>query len=89
MAHLFCELHTRLEVVGLANGEGFDFPLTQRELAECLGLTVVHANRTIQELRRRRVVELENRQLRIIDRKGLEGIADFDPSYLYVEQPNF
>jgi len=89
MAHLFCELHTRLEVVGRANGEGFDFPLTQRELAECLGLTVVHANRTIQELRRQGVVELESRRLKILNRKGLEGIADFDPAYLYVEQPNF
>ena len=86
MAHLFCELHARLDVVGRADDEGFDFPLTQRELAECLGLTVVHANRTIQELRRRRVVELENRRLTIIDRKGLEGIAEFDPSYLYIER---
>src|SRR5689334_15933110 len=53
MAHLFCELYTRLEVVGRTSANGYDFPLTQRELSECLGLTVVHANRTIQELRRR------------------------------------
>ena len=86
MAHLFCELHARLDVVGRADDEGFDFPLTQRELAECLGLTVVHANRTIQELRRRHVVELENRRLTIVDREGLEAIAEFDPSYLYIER---
>jgi CRP-like cAMP-binding protein len=84
MAHLFCELHMRLNVVGLARSNGYDFPLTQRELAECLGLTLVHANRTIQELRRRNVVELENRQLTILDQRGLEGIAEFDPSYLYL-----
>jgi hypothetical protein len=54
-------------------------------LAECLGLTVVHANRTIQELRRRRLVELESRQLTILNRGGLEGLADFDPSYLYLD----
>ena len=47
-----------------------NFPLTQRELSECLGLTVVHANRTLQELRRRGLVELENRQLTILDRRG-------------------
>jgi CRP-like cAMP-binding protein len=85
MAHLFCELHMRLEAVGRARPDGFEFPLTQRELAECLGLTVVHANRTIQELRRRRLVELESRQLTILNRGGLEGLADFDPSYLYLD----
>jgi len=83
MAHLFCELHVRLEVVGRTSKNGYDFPLTQRELSECLGLTVVHANRTIQELRRRGLVELENRRLTILDPRGLEGVAQFDPTYLY------
>lgn len=85
MAHLFCELYARLNAVGRARADGFEFPLTQRELSECLGLTVVHANRTIQELRRRRLIEMENRQLTILDRRGLEGLAEFDPSYLYLE----
>jgi CRP-like cAMP-binding protein len=85
MAHLFCELYVRLNAVGRARPDGFEFPLTQRELSECLGLTVVHANRTIQELRRRRLVEMENRQLTILDRRGLEGLAEFDPSYLHLE----
>jgi CRP-like cAMP-binding protein len=86
MAHLFCELYVRLEVVGLTSNGGYDLPLTQRELSECLGLTVVHANRTIQELRRRGLVELENRQLTILDRRGLEGVAQFDPTYLYLDR---
>ena len=86
MAHLFCELYTRLEVVGRTSSNGYDFPLTQRELSECLGLTVVHANRTIQELRRRGLVELENRRLTIRDRRGLEGVAQFDPTYLYFDK---
>ncbi|MEO6224654.1 MAG: Crp/Fnr family transcriptional regulator [Sphingomicrobium sp.] len=86
MAHLFCELYVRLEVVGRTARSGFEFPLTQRELSECLGLTVVHANRTIQELRRRQLIELENRQLTIVNRRGLEGVAQFDPSYLYLER---
>lgn len=88
MAHLFCELFVRLEVVGLTSENSYDFPLTQRELSECLGLTVVHANRTIQELRRRGLVELENRQLTILDRRGLEGVAEFDPAYLYLDRRN-
>ena len=86
MAHLFCELYERLSAVGQTNGNGYDFPLTQRELSECLGLTVVHANRTIQELRRRNLIELGNRQLTILDCKGLQGLAEFDASYLYLEQ---
>ncbi len=85
MAHLFCELYARLEVVGKTDRNGYDFPLTQRELSECLGLTVVHANRTLQELRRRGLIELENRRLTILDRRGLGGIAEFDPAYLYID----
>jgi CRP-like cAMP-binding protein len=86
MAHLFCEMHARLDAVGRTDGERYEFPLTQRELSECLGLTVVHANRTIQELRRRGLVELENRQLTIRNRRGLEGVAEFDPAYLYLDR---
>ena len=86
MAHLFCELHVRLSIVGRTSNDGYDFPLTQRELSECLGLTVVHANRTLQELRRRGLIELENRRLTIRNRRGLEGVAEFDPSYLYLER---
>ena len=86
MAHLFCELRARLEVVGRAKGNSYMLPLTQRELSECLGLTVVHANRTLQELRRRGVVTLENKQLTILDDKGLERIAEFDDSYLYLDK---
>jgi CRP-like cAMP-binding protein len=86
MAHLFCELHLRLELVGRTNGEAYELPLTQRELSECLGLTVVHANRTLQELRRRGVVELESRHLTILDRRALEGVAEFDPAYLYLDR---
>jgi len=86
MAHLFCELYVRLEIVGRAHRDTYELPLTQRELAECLGLTVVHANRTIQELRRRGLVEFENRRLTILDRRGIEGVAEFDPSYLYLNR---
>lgn len=89
MAHLFCELHARLDVVGRTEGNGYELPLTQRELSECLGLTVVHANRTLQELRRRGLVELENRHLTILDRKSLERVAEFDDSYLYLDRRHF
>ena len=86
MAHLFFELYVRLDVVGQTRGDSYDFPLTQRELSECLGLTSVHANRTLQELRRRDLIALENREVSILDRSGLERVAEFDPSYLYLEK---
>ena len=86
MAHLFCELHVRLEIAGKASDNAFEFPLTQREMSECLGLTVVHVNRTLQELRRRRIVETANRQLIILDKKGLEALAEFDPLYLQLDR---
>lgn len=88
MAHLFCEMYERLDVVGRTRENGYDFPLTQRELSECLGLTVVHANRTIQELRRRGLIELEKGQLTILDKRGLKGVADFDPAFLYLDKRN-
>jgi CRP-like cAMP-binding protein len=88
-ASVFCELFDRLQIVGLTNGSTYDHPLTQRELAECVGLTVVHANRTLQQLRRRGLIELEDRKLTILDREGLEQVAEFDPSYLYLEKRSF
>ena len=86
MAHLFCELHVRLGIVGKTRGNTFDFPLTQREMSECLGLTVVHVNRTLQELRRSGLVEAENRQITILDKKQLEAVAEFDPDYLHLDR---
>jgi CRP-like cAMP-binding protein len=86
MAHLFCELHVRLGIVDKTQGDSFGFPLTQRELSECVGLTVVHVNRTLQELRRRGFVEVGNRQVTILDKPGLEAVADFDPGYLHLEK---
>lgn len=86
MANLFCELLVRLEIVGLTNGNSYDFPLTQNELSECLGMTSVHVNRTLQELRRRGLIEVEGRRATIPDRSALEALAEFDPAYLYLER---
>ena len=86
MAHLFCELYLRLEVAGLVRGLSYDFPLTQEQLASCLSLTPVHANRTLQLLRRERLIELASRQLTILDLPALQKRAEFDPAYLYLER---
>ena len=85
-AHLFCELYIRLEIIGRTNGNSYEFPLTQAELAECLGLTPVHINRTLQELRSRKLIELEQRQVTLLDLPKLKEVAEFDPAYLYLER---
>ncbi|HEY0113663.1 MAG TPA: Crp/Fnr family transcriptional regulator [Allosphingosinicella sp.] len=86
VAHLFCELHVRLALVGLAQADGYDFALTQTDLAECLGLTSVHVNRTLKELRENGLLEFRGGRARILDRFGLEAAAEFDPTYLYLER---
>ncbi|WP_336489613.1 helix-turn-helix domain-containing protein [Methylobacterium nigriterrae] len=58
MAHLFCELLLRLQLVGCADGNSFDLPLTQVELGDVLGLTNVHVNRVLQDLRKRNLIVL-------------------------------
>lgn len=86
MAHMFCELHVRLGIVGLATDQGYDLPLTQDELADCLGLTAVHVNRTLKELRERNLVEFRSGRVIINDLAGLRELAEFDPAYLYLEK---
>jgi CRP-like cAMP-binding protein len=79
-------MNVRLGITGLAENNSYEFPLTQVELGECLGLTSVHVNRTLQELRRRGLIEMEKQRVTIIDLEALEEVADFDPTYLYLEK---
>ena len=83
LAHLFCEVTTRLNAVGLSDGSECELPLTQADLADALGLSAVHINRSLQELRASRLIELRNKRLTIHDRQGLMDLAMFDPSYLH------
>ena len=85
-ASLFCELQIRLGVVGLATEQGYDLALTQEELADCVGLTSVHVNRTLKELRERNVVEFRGGRVTLTDVAGLRAIASFDPAYLYLKR---
>lgn len=84
IAHLFCELLTRLQVVGLAQDNSYDFPLTQAELADIAGLSTVHVNRTLQELRAAGLITLRGKTLSVIDFERLQAVAGFDPSYLHL-----
>lgn len=84
-AHLFCELHARLGAVGMADAEGYALAISQAELAECLGLTPVHVNRVLRELRERGLVEFRNGRVTFHDLPGLRRLAEFDPAYLYLD----
>lgn len=82
MAHLLCELRSRLAQVGLANEHGFSLPLTQQELGEALGISTVHANRVIQHLKDLGLVRIMERRVMIADLAKLEQYAEFDNGYL-------
>ena len=84
IAHLFCELRARLEVVGLADDSSFGLSVTQAELGECVSLTNVHTNRTLRTLRERGLAIFRQRRVTILDRAGLERIGEFTPDYLYL-----
>ncbi|OAN67153.1 Crp/Fnr family transcriptional regulator [Sphingomonas sp. TDK1] len=83
-AHLFCELHVRLGIVGLSDENGYGLAISQAELAECLGLTPVHVNRVLRELRERHLVEFRNGRVSFEDLPALRRLAEFDPGYLYL-----
>ena len=84
MAQLLCELYTRQTSSHLCQGQACAFHLTQTELAETLGMTPVYVNRTLQDLRREGLIQLENRTLTIHDLPSLEQLALFDPGYLRI-----
>jgi CRP-like cAMP-binding protein len=86
VAHVICELFERLRVVGLVDGNSFAFPVTQMDLADATGLSTVHLNRTLQELRGAGLITLRDRSLTIIDPQALWNTAMFNPSYLHLEQ---
>jgi len=83
IAHVFCEMFLRLESVGLTHGFSCDFPPTQTDIADAIGLTSVHVNRSLQELRRLGLITLERQKLTINDMPALKRVALFDPNYLH------
>ena len=86
LAHLLCELQVRLEIVGLADPTGYPLALTQADLANCLGLTSVHVNRVLRELRERGLVTFRGGHVTVADAAGLRAIAEFSPDYLFLEK---
>lgn len=83
MAHLILELKRRLEVVGPVVANSFPLPITQDELGDALGLTAVHVNRTIKQLRDGGLLEFQRQTVKILNEPKLRELADFDELYLH------
>jgi CRP-like cAMP-binding protein len=88
LSHLFCEFYFRLVVIGATDAFTCPFPITQTDVADALGLSLVHTNKTHAQIRRRGLASLANRVLTIHDWDRLRDIAEFDPHYLHLEAPS-
>ena len=86
IAHLLCEMMVRMRSVGLAQDHTCELPITQAELGDALGLSTVHINRVLQELRGDGLIRLAGGTLTVLDWDGLKKAGDFDPTYLHLEQ---
>jgi CRP-like cAMP-binding protein len=85
LAHVLCELAVRLEAEGLAAEYGYELPMTQEQLADALGLTPVHVNRTLKALEAEGLIRRTKRNISFPDWNRLRTIADFNQRYLHLE----
>jgi CRP-like cAMP-binding protein len=83
LAHLLAEIGTRLQRLRLATDDRFELPMTQLDIADALGLTPVHINRVVQELRRSGLLELRKHSVFLPDLPRLKEMGDFDDLYLH------
>ena len=86
VAHLLCELHARMKLVGMVEDDRLALPLTQEQLADATGLTAVHVNRTLQRLRKKNLIEIGNGMLTLPDVAGLRKAAGFNGNYLHIRR---
>jgi CRP-like cAMP-binding protein len=84
LAHLICELYVRVGVIGGVRDDTFTLPVTQAELGEALGLSAVHINRTLQQLRAENLFTWHNQEIRVLDWDSLKRRASFDQRYLHL-----
>jgi CRP-like cAMP-binding protein len=83
LAHLCCELYLRMRIIGLVENSQCDFPLTQADMADALGLTPTHLGRCLRKLNATGFVTLHRRKLAVHNLKKLMALAAFNPDYLH------
>jgi CRP-like cAMP-binding protein len=86
LAHLLYEMLIRYRIVGLTEDCSFDFPVTQADLADATGLSVVHLNRTLQALRAEELIAFENKRVTVLDPARLKAAARFHSEYLHLDR---
>lgn len=86
MAHLFCELYYRARASGLTEDYSCHVPLSQIQIGEALGMAIATVNRTLQSLRRARLIEFRRGVLTVRDWKRLVVVGDFNPDYLHLKR---
>ena len=84
IAHLLCEIWLRMQAAGLTRDGSFELPMTQAEIGDALGLSTVHVNRTLQQLRADSLIEFKSNVVRVLDWRRLQTAGEFDPSYLQI-----
>jgi CRP-like cAMP-binding protein len=85
LAHVLCEFALRLKLAGLGEQTNYELPMTQEQLADVLGLTSVHVNRTLQALERQQLISRTQRSVTINDWQALADAGDFDATYLHLK----
>ncbi len=85
IGHLLCEMLTRLRAAGQASDDRFAFPITQADLGDTVGLSTVHVNRTLQELKAKKLIVSKRWLFEILDVPALMAFSDFDPAYLHLD----
>ncbi len=86
VAHLICELYVRTRAAGLVVDQSFHFPVTQADLAEATGMTTVHVNRVLQDLRARKLIAFKSKSLKVIDLAAMYQLAMFNGNYLHLDR---
>lgn len=86
VANFLCEMHSRLELAGMADVDGFDLPLTQIDVGEACGMSAVHVNRVIRELREAGCCTVKDGRVTVFDHGELRRIGQYEPNFLQIGQ---
>lgn len=86
IAHILCEMATKLRMVALNDGHTYPWPVTQQEVADALGLTDVHVNRVLRDIRQVGLITMERGAFTALDWEGLKALGQFEPTYMHVER---
>jgi CRP-like cAMP-binding protein len=86
VAHVLCEFSARMDAAGFVSDGPHQLPITQEQLADCVGLTPVHVNRTLRKLAEAGLIDRVRRHPNVTNWDALRRTADFNPRYLHLDQ---